>query len=809
MGNPDIKLLNLPHETNEYGIDFIKYFRMPDRPLIDQYVQEYNISTHMPNGVPIHSMCMNCQILQIEKYKGSDEWAIKTDVLLKEQNSIDSKSTATLQKGQLIKLLEKREDDWCRVRATTVKGVCIEHPEEHPPVYSGDRGLLEEGHCDICESPFSIVTQKDEGWVKFESLTYFKCPCKFVPNEYKLPAKFTKTLPKEKQEELLTLLDPVRWIRKTIGLEPRENQKVNLMCTSKNIVLLEGRRAGKSWGECMALLYTALTTEIPEGIDSEGNPVHRGAEILILTPFLSQIVLLFGILEKLIKRNKAIKLTRFVKTPFYKMEFSNGAKIQGFTTGDNSKSEASVVLGQSGDFILLDEVDRMDTASIVKAIRPIQITTPDVRMMVSSTPTGKREWFYDRNITDSRFKQFFYPSTVIPHWETVKKEAEAEGTHEYFMQEYMAQFTAQVTGVFQPNFVAMAESSYEYNQVEPFHFGEMQFALSKTHPDWIYTLGIDWNKNAGTEIITVGLDPLINHWWVVDSLNIQKQDWQQIKAMEAVLLMNAKWRPKYIYADVGYGHQAIELLQKHALDIARKNPQDPAALMVQSLYAYDFGSKQQYRDPVDGQIKKTDAKAFLVENAVRRFEEARIHFPANDPFLTKQLLNYIIERYTPTGLPKYGMNSTQIGDHRLDALMLALVPFRLHQSDFAVDTPGVTSIGYGKSFGHGNIKTKTVDGDQVFEEFMATLPRNQHGAPMVPGQVLRVRHQAERADELRARAAEHNDFSRTAKLNRDNPNDVPDLKLGWSSDTEWKEERKYAKARVIRRSHNRPGRRSF
>ena len=798
---------------NEYGVSSVDYWSKPKPETIARYVRDHNISTHLPDGRPIHTACINCQIVQIDKYKESYDYTIKVaGVILRVSDDNSSETVAHLRQSQLVTLIS-RKGDWCNIRTTTTYARCMEHPDEHPVVFSDKRDLLEQGKCIKCESRFRVISEQSEGWVEWKHMGFFKIPCKFIPARYEIPKQLQATLSPEDAEKAKNILDPVGWVNHYLGMEPRPHQQLNLMCTARNIVLREGRRSGKTWGECFWMLYYVLTTEIFDGKDAEGNIVYRGPKVVVATPYLSQIELIFGILDKMIERNKEIKKTvvRHVRTPFHVIKFSNGASIEGFTTGAQSKQEAGTVRGQDADLLLLDEVDIMDSDDITRSIRPIQITSVDVRLMVSSTPTGKREWFYNICKNDPRFKEFYFPSTVISHWEEVKAEAEAEGTHEYFLQEYMAVFTVQITGVYQPTYVAQAETPYAYGQREPYldHRSGKEIFLSKRNEDWIYTMGVDWNTNAGTEILVGGLDKKTMDFWVTQVINVPKQDWQQKRAMDAIVELNALWLPKYIYVDRGYGATQIEMLQRHAMEVSMMNPSDPAARMVENLHAYDFGSKVEYRDPMTNRVKKTHAKAFLVENSVRRFEESRIHYSNKDQFLTKQLLNYIIAGYTPTGIPKYSMNSEKIGDHRLDALNLALIPFKLHLTDFAVMGEPCTSVGFMKGFGAGVTVSTVQDDGQIYEEVAVDFPRDENGNLLAGGEILNFRHDPGYVEKKRAEGYNEVDFSRNRKLDVGrNDNEIPDLRIGWQSDTEYKY-KKNPTSKVVRRSHTKPPRRTF
>ena len=154
------------------------------------------------------------------------------------------------------------------------------------------------------------------------------------------------------------------------------------------------------------------------------------------------------------------------------------------------------------------------------------------------------------------------------------------------------------------------------------------------------------------------------------------------------------------------------------------------------------------------------------------------------------------------------MNSTQVGDHRLDALNLALIPYRIHLSDFAPEGEPVTHVGF-TSFGAQMIRSIVQDGEQQLEEFMANIPRDEHGSPAIGGRVVRIRAEPGYVEMKRAEGYNEINMSRTAKLDQHpNSNEVPEYRYGWDSDTEWKH-KKYASAKVVKRTHSKPRRRTF
>jgi len=89
-------------------------------------------------------------------------------------------------------------------------------------------------------------------------------------------------------------------------------------------------------------------------------------------------------------------------------------------------------------------------------------------------------------------------------------------------------------------------------------------------------------------------------------------------------------------------------------------------------------------DPVNGTKVSKSGKHYLVENAIRVMEDGLFLFPASDTVLAKQMMNFIVaRRQQSTNKPIYGMENKNIGDHRLDAFMLALGGLNLETSIYS------------------------------------------------------------------------------------------------------------------------------
>lgn len=789
---------------NEYGIEYLDYWKAPDPELVRDLKEAYNINTDC------HNICLNCQAAQVDKYKDNNNWSIKVSKVHIYSDKNLQEAIGVLRRFQRVKLL-KRVGQLANVEAVVNYGVCI-RDQEHPKIYRERKSAIVQLRCEECESGLSARAKKIQGWMPFKQITAFTVKCGFIPKDYedKIPASIKASVSEEQKEALLSLVDPVRWSRDLLGVELREHQKIDAMCSAKHTVRRWGRRSGKTFIECIKLLRFALTTQIDDGVDANGNSKKRGPKVLVISPYLSQIALIFEQLKDLIQRNEDIVIVRDVKTPFHELRFADsvgckGAIISGFTTGSQSGAEGGTIRGQSADLILLDEVDAMPEDDIVKAVQPIQATTPNVLVMASSTPMGKQEWFWKVCTQSSHYKETYFPSTVLDHWDDIKDEIEQEGlTDARFLQEYMAQFITQVEGVYQPQYIAAAETNYEYGQEAPILWKGDSLYVDRPVPGWTYSFGVDWNTNAGVEIVIVGLPTDSVEFWVVNAINVPKHEYQQHIAMQRIVELNRFWNPRFIYIDRGYGGTQFEHLQIFSDNARVTSPGSADARIKDILKAYDFGRKIKYRNPATGQLEDTHAKPFLIENSVRQFEQGRIRFSYKDYMLHNQLHNYIEEGKTPTGIPRYGMNDNKVGDHRLDALNLALIGFIMEMSEWAVNSGGVTRVMHASSFGSDRIRQLVSLNERNWIEFMQNFPPNAG----IPGR-MKVRYDpgyVEMKETQRQSSAGH---SRIDKIDGHGRADSKQLRLGFGSDTEYKYTSKRPTSRVVNIRSNKPKRRTF
>ena len=229
-----------------------------------------------------------------------------------------------------------------------------------------------------------------------------------------------------------------------------------------------------------------------------------------------------------------------------------------------------------------------------------------------------------------------------------------------------------------------------------------------------------------------------------------------------------------------------ELLMKTALKARGVDP--ITANLLKSLKKYDSGAAIETRDPVTKKKVRKPAKAFMINASVRMFEQGRIHTSANDITLDKQLRNYIIERYTPTGNPVYGLNEAKVGDHRLDAVNLAIVAFHLEFDELHRNTNISTQVAAVAD--PRSLKPQSFRGHDSIEEHS---PQERRLEPVNPNPIL---------ESLEAVGA-------PAKI--DKTFNIKTNRVGWATD---EEDKFLAQAMQRRRGrqgfqNNRPSRSTF
>ncbi len=499
----------------------------------------------------------------------------------------------------------------------------------------------------------------------------FLVPCMGIPKNPVDPA-LKAAVDDEAWEEMLAVVDIAKWAEKYLRLPNKEAwiarwyQANVLRCTSRRKMLRIARRTGKTDLVCVEICYYLFTNE--------------NMKIIVAGPQKSHTEEIINRVRGFIQNNPQLQemVVRDVAAPYYELKLSNGSRLRGFAAGTKGKGDGVGIRGQDADRIYMEEMDYIDEKAITGAVIPILQTNPDTTLVGFSTTSGFKTPYYHFCEDNPYYVEFHHNYKVLPHWKNVEMER-ASFTEEDWTHEYLAEWGSSEKGVYKPVYIDKALQNYKYED-----HGRMA--------GWRYCIGTDWNEKYGTEIAVLGYNMITGRFQVVETKHIPKSEFTQLAGVQALLDMNKKWRPAFIYIDAGNGSTNYELLRKTAYEQRFKGGDTDTSRLLDILRRYDAGSSLTIKDPVTGQEKRSPAKPFMVNASIRMFEQGRITISSADQLLEKQLRTYIIDRYTPTKTPVYGMEDEKIGDHRLDALNLSIVAFQLEFNDLHT-VKLVTSVG--------------------------------------------------------------------------------------------------------------------
>lgn len=219
-------------------------------------------------------------------------------------------------------------------------------------------------------------------------------------------------------EDLALALDPVALARK-VGLEPDAWQADVLRSTAPRMLLNCSRQSGKSTVTGILATHTAL--------------FEPGSLTLLLSPSQRQSQELF---------RKALNVYREAGRPVppdaesaLRLELETGSRVVALPGKDAS------IRGFSGvGLLVVDEASRVPD-ELYYAVRPM-LAVSGGRLMLLSTPFGKRGFFYDSWRSQEPWRRYDVPATMCPRIpaEFLAEERRTMGA-DRFAQEYECMFT--------------------------------------------------------------------------------------------------------------------------------------------------------------------------------------------------------------------------------------------------------------------------------------------------------------------------------------------------------------------------------
>ena len=467
----------------------------------------------------------------------------------------------------------------------------------------------------------------------------------------------------EHQRQLHISRDPVVWAKQFLGAELRVYQILILRDPGLRKVLRAGRRLGKTFSLAIMLLHYSYT--------------HKDGRSLVIAPMKTQVELIYQEILRIASKNEVVtnSISRKVTSPQFMIQFSNGSTIRFFTSGMKSGGKSDVARGQEAHLIVLDEMDYMHADDLDALYAMLQKTAedqPDKVMIGASTPTGRRERFWEW-CRSPRFTEFWFPSYCNPYF---SKEQEEEFREQYspsgYRHEIEADWGEDSEGVYPRKFVDRAFVAPPWDYIP-----EITSARS------FHTIGVDWDKyGAGTNIVVVETcaENYEDHRFRGKSRicyreEIPRSEYTLTKAVDRIIELNRAFNPKHIYVDRGYGEVQVELLKKYGVE-------NPHSGLRDKVKGIGFGESIDVRDPYTKLMIKKEMKPFMVDNLRQFLEKERILIPESDEELYMQLISYVVIRTTQTGRPVFEAAGSAM-DHAHDALMLALLAITQNYGEFS------------------------------------------------------------------------------------------------------------------------------
>jgi hypothetical protein len=450
----------------------------------------------------------------------------------------------------------------------------------------------------------------------------------------------------EEQRLYALLSDPIAWAESTLR-DPRpgrHNEYIKLRFYQKEIlanksrqkVLRLARRLGKSIVMAVNMLWYAMT--------------HRDSTQLAIAPYDAQILVLFDTIQKFIDATPILSesVIQRTKSPHY-IKFGNGSIIKGFTAGTNSGNAAGGIRGQGGDIIYIDEADYLDRKDF-DTIYGMRIEEGrDIQFWMASTPTGRREHFYEA-CTGSMlgWQEFHYNITVHPEWGP-EMEAQLKSTMSElgYIHEFLAEFGDEEVGVFKKEYVERATFEYRYTNVP--------------QTPAIRIITADWDKYANaTQILVTEFDRGMQRLRTVNRIEVPQSQFTLTKAVNKIIELNEVYNPEFIYLDRGYGEGQIEFIKLHGM----ANPETGLHTKTKGIH---FGDYHEITDPYTKEVTKVPLKVFMVNQLVNLFEKDKVAISSEDTDLIRQLNNYRVVKKTKNNLPIFNEDD----EHIVDCLSLA------------------------------------------------------------------------------------------------------------------------------------------
>jgi hypothetical protein len=238
------------------------------------------------------------------------------------------------------------------------------------------------------------------------------------------------------RQDLYSALDPATFARTRLDLVPDTWQERVLKSHAKRTLLNCSRQAGKSTVSAVLALHTSI--------------YHPGSLVLLVSPTLRQSSELFRktteLLERLSSPPKLLEVNK------QSLSVQGGGRIVSLPGAEgNIRGYSAVTL------LIEDEASRVPD-ELYRSVRPM-LAVSGGRMLLMSTPWGKRGHFFEEWASDRAWQREMVPATACPRISPTFLEEEREALGEWwYRQEYLCDFVDGDDQLFTPEMVQAAIS---------------------------------------------------------------------------------------------------------------------------------------------------------------------------------------------------------------------------------------------------------------------------------------------------------------------------------------------------------------
>lgn len=234
--------------------------------------------------------------------------------------------------------------------------------------------------------------------------------------------------------------DPVRWISENELFQNKQGEPLELDPHQQEILRSKERRTivccHRQWGKSSVAGLMVLHKAI----------FYPRSLCLLVAPSLRQSSELF---RKVMDALDLSPRERLLEDTKLSLKMANGSRILALPGSEKTTRGFT-----SPDIIVIDEAGK-SSDELFAALRPMLISNPEARLILLSTPNGRRGFFFDTWSRSSGWHKLMIKASENPRIDPELLEIERrEMTSGEFAREYLCSFEANERSLFHPDVIS-------------------------------------------------------------------------------------------------------------------------------------------------------------------------------------------------------------------------------------------------------------------------------------------------------------------------------------------------------------------